>query len=162
MRLLRYAFDEAAASLWRGRRSGLLSTATIAIALFVLGAFLVVTSNLERLAEEWSGAAELSVYLADDISGADRASLERELRGDPSVTGVEYVTKDAALTRFKTTFPDLAQTLGALPENPLPASLDVPSGPRPARRPESMLSSRGCDRPRACRMCAMTRHGSTV
>ena len=62
------------ASLWRGRRSGLLSTATIAIALFVLGAFLVVTSNLERLAEEWSGAAELSVYL-DDESGADRARL---------------------------------------------------------------------------------------
>ena len=76
MHLLRYAFDEAAASLWRGRRSGLLSTATIAIALFVLGAFLVVTSNLERLAEEWSGAAELSVYLADDIGGAERAALE--------------------------------------------------------------------------------------
>ena len=80
MRLLRYAFDEAVASLWRGRRSSLLSTATIAIALFVLGAFLVVTSNLERLADEWSGAAELSVYLADDDqrhrSRRDRARPE--------------------------------------------------------------------------------------
>ena len=37
MRALRYAFDEAVASLWRGRRSGVLSTATIAVALFVLG-----------------------------------------------------------------------------------------------------------------------------
>src|SRR5512142_641422 len=120
MRLLRYAFDEAIASLWRGRRSSVLSTATIAIALFVLGAFLVVTSNLERLAEEWSGAAELSVYLDDDISGADRAAIERDLRGDAVVANVEFVAKDAALKRFRETFPDLAQTLSAMEENPLP------------------------------------------
>ena len=39
MRALTYAFNEALASLWRGRQSGLLSTATIALALFVLGGF---------------------------------------------------------------------------------------------------------------------------
>lgn len=125
MHLLRYAFDEALTSLWRARRSSLLSTATIAIALFVLGAFLVVTSNLQRLAEEWSGAAELSVYLTDDIGGAERAALERDLRGDSVVASVEYVPKEAALARFRSTFPDLAQTLGSMEQNPLPASLDV-------------------------------------
>ena len=52
MRALKYAFDEAVASLWRGRQSGALSTATIAVALFVLGVFLLVTSNLERLGSE--------------------------------------------------------------------------------------------------------------
>lgn len=125
MRLLRYAFDEAAASLWRGRRSSLLSTATIAIALFVTGAFLIVTSNLERMAEEWSGAAEMSVYLTDGVGGPERAALERELRADGNVTGVEFISKETALARFRQTFPDLAQTLGGMQENPLPASLDV-------------------------------------
>ncbi len=125
MRLLRYAFDEAAASLWRGRRSSLLSTATIAIALFVTGAFLIVTSNLERMAEEWSGAAEMSVYLADGLGGPERAALERDLGGDPSVTSVEFISKETALARFRQTFPDLAQTLAGMAENPLPASLDV-------------------------------------
>lgn len=125
MRLLRYAFDEAVSSLWRGRRSSLLSTATIAIALFVLGAFLVVTSNLERLAEEWSGAAEMSVYLADDISADGRASIEQALGSDASVVRVDFVDKDVALARFKQTFPDLAETLGTMEQNPLPASLDV-------------------------------------
>ncbi|MGC4080577.1 MAG: ABC transporter permease [Vicinamibacterales bacterium] len=120
-----YAFDEASASLWRGRRSSVLSAATIAIALFVTGAFLVVTSNLERLAEEWSGAAEMSVYLDDDISGADRAAIERELRATGAVTDVQFVSKEQALVRFRQTFPDLAGTLGSLDENPLPASLDV-------------------------------------
>lgn len=125
MHLLQYAFDEATSSLWRGRRSSLLSMATIAIALFVTGAFLIVTSNLERLAQEWSGAAEMSVYLADDISGSDRAAVERQLDGAAGVLGVQFVSKDAALERFRRTFPDLANTLGSLDENPLPASLDV-------------------------------------
>jgi cell division transport system permease protein len=125
MRLFRYAFDEAASSLWRGRRSSLLSTATIAIALFVLGAFLVVTSNLERLAEEWSGAAELSVYLVDDLAPSGRAAIERDLRAESAVADVVFVDKAAALARFTSTFPDLAQTLVTLEENPLPASLDV-------------------------------------
>jgi cell division transport system permease protein len=125
VRLLRYAFDEARASLWRGRRSGLLSTATIAIALFVLGAFLIVTSNLERLAAEWSGAAELSVYLADDVTEDQRAAIERTLSGDEGVAGITFVSKAEAVRRFKATFADLAATIATLEENPLPASFDV-------------------------------------
>jgi len=46
MRALRYAVEEAFASLWRGRQAGLLSMATIALALFVLGGCVVVTANL--------------------------------------------------------------------------------------------------------------------
>ena len=57
MRALRYAFDEAVVSLWRGRRAGVLSTATIAVALFILGAFFIATSNLERLGDEWGRSA---------------------------------------------------------------------------------------------------------
>ncbi len=136
MRLLRYAFDEAVASLWRGWSSGLLSTATIAIALFVLGAFLIVTSNLERLAQEWSGAAELSVYVADDLGDADRAEIERQLSAEDAVAGVTFVSKADALRRFTQTFSDLAATITALEQNPLPASFEVrlrPSESAPER-----------------------------
>ncbi len=125
MRLLRYAFDEATASLWRGRRSGLLSTATIAIALFVLGAFLIVTANLQRLAEEWSGAAELSVYLADDVTDEQRSAVEHALSGHPSVATATYVSKQEAMRRFREMFADLAATISSLDDNPLPASFDV-------------------------------------
>jgi cell division transport system permease protein len=102
-----------------------LSTATIAIALFVLGAFLIVTSNLERLAREWSGAAELSVYVADNLADADRAAIERQLSADGAVSGVTFVSKADALRRFTETFADLAATISALESNPLPASFDV-------------------------------------
>ena len=79
MHAIRYAFDEALASLWRGRRSGILSMATIAVALFVLGGFLLATSNLERLGSEWSRAAEMSVYIDDGATPAEKAGIERLL-----------------------------------------------------------------------------------
>jgi cell division transport system permease protein len=128
MRAWQYAFDEALASLWRGRRSGALSTATIGVALFVLGAFLITTSNLERLGREWSNSAQLSVYLTDGVTAADRATIERTLApGSPGsvVAGIQYLSKADALARFKKTFSDLTSTIDGLGENPLPASFEV-------------------------------------
>jgi len=124
MRALRYAFDEAVASLWRGRRSGALSMATIALALFVLGAFLIVTSNLERLGAEWSSSADMSVYLNDAVTPAEREAIESVLTGD-LVTERTYVSKAEALARFRRTFADLASGMEGLGDNPLPASYEV-------------------------------------
>src|SRR4051794_24720530 len=121
MRVLRYAFDEAVRSLWRGRRSGTLSTATIAVALFVLGTFLLATTNLERLGAEWSAAAEMSVYLKDDISPDDRRAIQDALAPSDTIESAEYVSKADALVRFKQTFADLAGVVDTLGENPMPS-----------------------------------------
>jgi cell division transport system permease protein len=124
-RVVSYAFDEAMRSLWRGRQSGVLSTATIALALFVLGAFLVVTANLDRLGADWSAAAEMSVYLADDAAPADRAAVEATLTPGAVVAAREFVSKEAALRKFKQTFGELAGTADSLGTNPIPASYEV-------------------------------------
>lgn len=122
---LNYAFDEALTSLWRGRRSGLLSTSTIGLALFVLGVFLLATTNLQRFGDEWSRSAEMSVYLNDDATGAQRTAIEGLLVPGPIIAGAEYVSKADALERFKQTFVDLASTVGSLDSNPLPASYEI-------------------------------------
>ncbi len=125
MRALRYALDEAAASLWRGRQSGLLSTGTIAVALFVLGGFLLVTTNLDQLARQWSAAAEMSVYLKDDVTAAERSAIEQRLAPGPTVASREFVSKSDALARFRRTFSDLSAAIEGLGDNPLPASYEV-------------------------------------
>jgi cell division transport system permease protein len=125
MAALRYAVEEAAVSLVRGRRAALLSTATISLALFVLGGFLLVSRNLERLADEWRGAAELSVFMSDDVSDENRRAIEVALNPGQVVASFEYVPKSEALLRFKRTFGDLASAIDALDANPLPASYEV-------------------------------------
>jgi cell division transport system permease protein len=131
LRALQYSFDEALASLWRGRHSGLLSTATIALALFVFGGFLVVTANLERLGAEWSNTAELSVYLRDEVSPAERRAIESALAPSDIVASHEFVSKADALMRFKQTFGELATAVDGLGDNPLPASIEVRLRPGP-------------------------------
>lgn len=125
MRALRYAIEEAAASLWRGRQSGALSTGTIALALLVLGGFLLVTANLEQLGAQWSNAAEMSIYLRDDLSPAQRTAIERAIASHRVVATREYVSKADALARFRRTFADLAATVDDLGDNPLPASYEL-------------------------------------
>jgi cell division transport system permease protein len=132
MRALQYSFGEAVTSLWRGRQSGLLSTATIALALFVLGAFWIITANLENLAAEWGRAAEMSVYLDDEATDEERRLIESELVPSDIIAAREYVSKEAALARFKATFNDLAASIDTLGANPLPASYEVRLHPGPA------------------------------
>jgi cell division transport system permease protein len=132
MRALRYAFDEATASLWRGRQSGVLSIGTIALALFVLGSFLVMTANLERLGAAWGSSAEMSVYLSDEVTDEERRAIESAIAPSDIVASQEYVSKATALARFKDTFSDLAGSLETLDDNPLPASYEVRLRPGPA------------------------------
>src|SRR5687767_8283177 len=63
VRALKYFVTEAAASLWRGRRSALLAVLTIAAGLFVLGFFLIVNTNVRQLTTRWAESAELAVFL---------------------------------------------------------------------------------------------------
>jgi len=132
MRALQYSFEEAIRSLWRGRQSGAFSIATIALALFVLGAFLIVTANLDRLSAEWSSAAELSVYLKDDVTPQDRQQIERLLAPSETIASHEFISKTDALARFKATFAELAASVDGLGENPLPASFEVRLRPGPS------------------------------
>ena len=125
MQALRYALDEALTSVWRGRSSGLLAIVTIALALFVLGGFLLVTSNLRRLGAGWSSAAEISVYLEDEITPAERAAIENLLTSGSLVASREYVSKDEALKRFKQTFGELGAAVDGTGDNPLPASYEA-------------------------------------
>jgi cell division transport system permease protein len=124
VRALSYFFSEAAASLWRSRRAALLSVLTIAGGLFVLGFFLALNANLQRVVERWTASAELSVYLRDDATGDQQRSVEELIAKSGMAAQYEYVSREQAATRFKQDFPDLASTAERL-DNPFPASFEV-------------------------------------
>ena len=134
-----YSFLEAAASLWRGRRNAILAVLTIAAGLFVLGFFLIVQSNLQRLVARWSEAAELSVYLATTSRKSScRASASRSTAaGWPRhATTCRKPMRRSGSGRF----PDLAGTADRLDRNPFPASFEV------RLKPEARISEVAVDR----------------
>jgi cell division transport system permease protein len=138
MRALKYFYDEAAASLLRGFRTALIATATITVAFVVLGGFLMLTSNMERVLTRWQNAAEFSVYLSDGASPEQRIAVERTLRESGVVAALELVSKEDALRRFKENFGTLADAAGDLTANPLPASVEVRL--RPNANPSDVAS----------------------
>jgi cell division transport system permease protein len=124
MSSLGYAVQEAFATLRRSGRSAAMSIGTIAVAFLTLGGFLLLSGNLQSVVQRWASAAEMSVFLRDDVDAPAREALAQELRGHGAVASVEYVSKQQALERFKRDFPELAD-VAASTENPFPPSIEV-------------------------------------
>src|SRR4029450_2413964 len=122
MRALKYFVNEAAESLLRSWRSATLAVLTIAAGLFVLGFFLMVNSNLQRVVGRWSEAAEMSVYLKDDATKEKGQAVQALIEQSNLAEARRYLSKDDALKRFNEDFPDLAGTTERLERNPLPAA----------------------------------------
>jgi cell division transport system permease protein len=125
LRAIYYFLQEALTSLWRSRLVNAVSIGTIAVSLFVLGAFLTVASALSSLVTRWTETVQVIVYLDDDVEPRVLSSLENRLREDPAVGKLERVSREQALARFRSMFHDLSSLPEDLGENPFPASLEL-------------------------------------
>jgi len=87
LRALVYFFEEALTSLWRSRLINALSVGTMAVSLFVLGAFLTVASNLNEVVARWTRKVQVTFYLEDKV--------EDRIRGMLADNGIEHLEIDA-------------------------------------------------------------------
>ncbi len=124
-RALAYFFQEAFTSLWRSLLMNALSVGTIAVSLFVLGAFLVVAGSINEVVQRWTQKVQVIFYLEDGVETRVRESLQNRLQEDPAVEAVDRVSRQQALERFHSLFRDLRSLPDDLGENPFPASLEV-------------------------------------
>lgn len=136
LKALRYFFREAAVNLLRSWKVSLLAVLTIAVSLFIGGAFWLVSDNLASSVERWRGEMRVVIYLKPETSEADLRRLAAEARRAPGVIKVEPVTAGAARQRFQEIFPSLSDLVagaaGPSREEPLPASLEIGLDPRTA------------------------------
>lgn len=132
LKALRYFFREATVNLLRGWKVSLLAVLTIAVSLFIGGAFLLVSDNLESSVERWRGEMRVVIYLKPETSEADLRRLAAEAARAPGVRSVEPVTAAAARQRFQEVFPSLSGLVAGWREEPLPASLEIGLDPRAA------------------------------
>jgi len=125
MSALRYALREAIASLWRRRSASVISVAAIGLAIVVLGGLLLVTFNVDRVVAEWSSAAELSVFLSDEVTDDERLAVETLIDGSAVALDRERVSKAQALERFRRDFAELAVLVESPEGNPFPESIEL-------------------------------------
>ena len=101
-----------------------LTLAAIGITLALPSGLYVVLDNLERLSAGWERGAQISLFLKRDVSEAGAHKLAQQVRALPTVSGVDFITREAALAEFKRES-GFGAALNALDSNPLPAVLIV-------------------------------------
>ncbi|MFH5187531.1 permease-like cell division protein FtsX [Paenibacillus sp. TAB 01] len=77
------------------------SVSSIAISLFILGIFLLLTLNVNYLAQQIEQQVEIKVYLDVNVPKEQIAPLQNEIAALPQVDKVTFVSKDEGLSYLR-------------------------------------------------------------
>ena len=123
---IEYYFREVLLSMIRNRWMTFASIGTVAVSLFVLGVFLILVMNMNKMATSLESQVQISVYINDNLPEQGRKDIERMTRDMKSVAAVEYVPREQALKILQERLGENKKILDALGDsNPLPNSFLV-------------------------------------
>jgi cell division transport system permease protein len=103
----------------------MLTSVTMALSLFVFGAFMLLQENLEALLKGWGDQLQINAYLGKDVSEADIQSLQERIRLYPEIARVRHISQEQAWTDFQAALGAQSGVLEGLPRDVLPASFEI-------------------------------------
>jgi cell division transport system permease protein len=121
-----YFIQEVFRSLRRNNWMSFASIGTVAVSLFVLGVFLLLVLNMNRMASALESQVQISVYLEDGLKADDRQDIASDIEALQGIESIRYISKDEAKARLEDRLGDQKYLLDALGDkNPLPDSFEV-------------------------------------
>jgi len=103
----------------------LLTAGTMAMTLFVFGAFMLLQTNLEALLKNWGEQIQINAYMEKGTSPDTVQNLMARLRNYPETQNVRLISQDQAWKEFQTALGTQAGILEGLPHDILPASFEI-------------------------------------
>ncbi len=125
MRAIKYFLREGWSSLWHNKGANLLSIAIIIVSLYVLGVFLVLSTNFNHILARWSENVQVNIYLEENLSEPALLYVQERLSILPEIGEFVYISKQEALQRFQTLFPSLQTLPDDIGGNPFPPSYEL-------------------------------------
>lgn len=116
----------------------LLTAMTLAVALFVFGAFMLLQTNLEYLVRGWGEDLQVSAYLNNGLAEGQVGSLMKRIDAMPEVARTRYISHAEARRDFQTALGTQSGLLEGLPADVLPASIEITL--KPTERSEASVS----------------------
>ena len=118
-----------ASEIWIGLRRNMTMTVavvvTVAVSLSIFGLGFMVRNQVNVMKGYWYGKVEVSIFLAQDVTQAQRDQLRSELEAMPDVEEVFYESKPEAYERFKEQFKDTPDIVANTTPDVLPESFRV-------------------------------------
>jgi len=124
---LRYLGRTAFVGLRGSPVTSAVAVVTITVSLVLVGAFALLVSNMEGLLARFGQQVRLTAYLAESVDEHAARALVARIGEREEVESAAFVSKDAALARFRERVG--GALLEGLDDNPLPASLEVTLAP---------------------------------
>jgi cell division transport system permease protein len=124
-----HAMREAMAAVRRAPLLTALSAAMVALALYVVGLFAVVTFNLHEALSRVEERVQVVAYMRDDARDAEIDLAREDLMEMEEVESIHHVSKDEALRVAREDLPEFEDLFAAMEVNPLPASLEIGLAP---------------------------------
>jgi cell division transport system permease protein len=98
---------------------------TMAIVLFVFGAFLLAQENLQNLLKVWGDQIQINAYLDKDLGPAEVSLLRDKIQNFSEVERVRHISREQAWKDFQVALGAQSNVLEGLPEDVLPASFEI-------------------------------------
>jgi cell division transport system permease protein len=124
---LLFSISRAWQGFWRNAAMSIAATATMTLMLLLLAGFWIIQAGFLASLSYVEDKVGVVADLNDNVSSSALHDLEARLGTMPEVKSVEYVSKEQALKNYRDQRAAQGQQdlTGYLPENPLPASLEV-------------------------------------
>ncbi len=120
-----FVVSEIAIGLRRNLTMTIAVVITAAISLSIFGTSLMTRNQVNVMRGFWTGKVEVSIYLKNDVTQAQRDQLRGELEAMPDVERVLFESKDEAFKRFKEQFKDSPEIVANTTPDVLPESFRV-------------------------------------
>jgi cell division transport system permease protein len=110
--------------LWRSPLWTLITVAVLGVSMTLPTTLHLLVKNIQQVSRSYDQSFEISLFLQNETTATEIATLVTILQGDPQVDKVRLIDKAAAMTEFKQQS-GFGEALAFLDQNPLPDVLLV-------------------------------------
>jgi len=121
----KYVLSEVATGLWRNVTMTVAMIITMAVSLTMLGASLLLYTQVNNMEKIFFTKVEVSIFLKVDVTQCQRDALKAELTADPLVQRVTYISQEEAYKQFTVQFRAAPDLVNATKPESLPESFRV-------------------------------------
>jgi len=122
---VRYVLNEVLVGLWRNVTMTIAMIITMSVSLTMLGASVLMYMQVDRMKTFYYGEIEVSIFLREDVTDAQRTAINQALDTNPLVQSKEYETREQAFEKFKVLWRDSPDFIKSVGPDSLPESFRV-------------------------------------
>jgi cell division transport system permease protein len=119
-----HAFFSSLGSLCATPFSSIMTITVLALSIALATGFYIMVINAEQLTSNVESSNQISLFLKDSLSSKEADTLANDIRKNDTVQNVKIISKEQALTEFKT-YSGFGAAIDMLDKNPLPIVIQV-------------------------------------